>query len=597
MNQKSEIIWIDPETNTLYMSCQGIYFLGEEIQNEKIGQDIYNGTGQIYTKPVKLKEKIEWAYGTCLGNTKKVEGATYIHYKNKTLYEDIKSRMKKTQENINQDYQTNLKTTPLTVLFLSIDSLSRKLFYRRLPKTKEYLNSLNPDEYRVFDFKISNIIGDNSIPNVFSILTGYTLGNTPKTIKYVNAQEEQDLIKQSSIWTIMKEKGWATMFATEFCSNYFSYEIGRKPSVDHISCMFWCAAEKLSQFKDTGETQRCIGNKNSHYYILNYTLQYIENYQGINKWAHIMTLPAHEDSGTVISSLDDDLVEFLKKLFMTQDNVFLFILADHGPRYGNWKKTLDGREEHKLPALFFIGPTQFLKKVPESFSMLSYNTRRLVSKVDLFMTLQHITLLPYYQNFERFSAQDIKWRAGRYMMYNLLSEKIDDRRSCHDAGIEKNLCSCNKYHPIEFETLSPSQIDFLTILAEAAINEINQESQTNFNYEGRKICSRVSLKQIKEVKVFKFSRCKHAYQFILTTQEFPSAEIQSEVLSLCSKKMRKPGRFFYDHQHLYLNGKIMIKVEYVKRLDENPCKSLVLAHLISPNVCFCKSISYIESLS
>ena len=310
-----------------------------------------------------------------------------------------------------------------------------------------------------------------------------------------------------------------------------------------------------------------------------------------------MTLPAHEDSGTVISSLDDDLVDFLKKLFSTEDNVFLFILADHGPRYGNWKKTLDGREEHKLPALFFIGPTAFLSKVPGSLAMLSYNTRRLVSKVDLFMTLQHITLLPYYQNFERYSAQDIKWRAGRYLMFDLLSEKIEDKRTCNDAGIDKFLCSCNKYLTIELESLDPSQIDFLTTLAKAAINDINQESQTNFNYEGRKICSTVSLKEIKKVKIFKFSRCKHAYQLIISTQEFPSVLIESEVLALCSRKMRKPGRFFYDHRHLYLNGKIMIKVEYVKRLDENPCKSLALAHLISPGVCFCKSTSHLGSLS
>jgi hypothetical protein len=587
-NQKKQIIWIDPVSNTLYMTCNGIYFLGEKRDQEKIGFDIYNGTGQRYTQPVKLSDEIEWAFGTCTENTKNVEGATYINFKNHNLYLEVQKRMQEVQDEINETYKTEKNTTPLTVLFLSIDSLSRKLFYRRLPKTRKYLESLSPRDYRIFDFKISNIIGDNSIPNVYSLLTGYTLGSTPKSTKETNSRSEQDLIYYSSIWTYMKEKGWVTMFATEFCDNYFSNQLGRKPSVDHLSCKFWCAAEKLSQFKDTGQTQRCIGNKNSHFYILNYTLQYIENYQGVNKWAHIMTLPAHEDSGTVISSLDDDLVDFLKKLFNTKDKILLFLLADHGPRYGNWKKSLDGAQEHKLPALFLVGSTSFLKKIPKSFAFLSHNTRRLVVKTDLFMTLQHISLLPYYQKFKTGSPQDVTWRTGRYQMYGLMMEKIPAQRTCQDSGIEKLLCSCNNYHVIDLETIEEEHLAFLMVMAKAAVYEINQESQTNFFYEGRKICEKVSLKKIEKVEVFKYSRCRHAYRFFIRVQEFPSALVEAEVFALCNRKMRKPARFFYDFQYIYWNGKIIIKVEYIKRIDENPCKAVPLRYGISPHVCFCK---------
>ena len=62
------------------------------------------------------------------------------------------------------------------------------------------------------------------------------------------------------------------MFGTEFCDNYFSDGIGRKPDVDHILTKFWCAAERLSGYHDLGSFQRCVGKENSHYYLMNYTL-------------------------------------------------------------------------------------------------------------------------------------------------------------------------------------------------------------------------------------------------------------------------------------------------------------------------------------
>ena len=38
--------------------------------------------------------------------------------------------------------------------------------YRKLPKTVEYLETLNKEEsYAVFDFKIHNILGSNSVSN------------------------------------------------------------------------------------------------------------------------------------------------------------------------------------------------------------------------------------------------------------------------------------------------------------------------------------------------------------------------------------------------------------------------------------------------
>lgn len=48
-----------------------------------------------------------------------------------------------------------------------------------------------------------------------------------------------------------------------------------------------------------------------------------------------MSLPGHEDTGTVISTLDSDLVEFLNKTLEADDETVIFLMGDHGMRYGD----------------------------------------------------------------------------------------------------------------------------------------------------------------------------------------------------------------------------------------------------------------------
>jgi hypothetical protein len=55
----------------------------------------------------------------------------------------------------------------IKIVHLVVDSYSRRHFFRKLPRTVEYLNSLNDmgSFYRVFDFKIHNVKGADSIEN------------------------------------------------------------------------------------------------------------------------------------------------------------------------------------------------------------------------------------------------------------------------------------------------------------------------------------------------------------------------------------------------------------------------------------------------
>jgi hypothetical protein len=70
-------------------------------------------------------------------------------------------------------------------LVLSIDSFSRRHFYRKLPKTVEFLNNLNNEgRYAAFDHKIHNLIGADTAENLAMVFGNKWIGlryrNTPQ---------------------------------------------------------------------------------------------------------------------------------------------------------------------------------------------------------------------------------------------------------------------------------------------------------------------------------------------------------------------------------------------------------------------------------
>jgi hypothetical protein len=69
------------------------------------------------------------------------------------------------------NYREALKSEPspnLTIVMVYLDSMSRSHFFRKLPKSVDYLNSIKSDsssDYSVFDFKMFNIIGEDTKNN------------------------------------------------------------------------------------------------------------------------------------------------------------------------------------------------------------------------------------------------------------------------------------------------------------------------------------------------------------------------------------------------------------------------------------------------
>lgn len=338
--------------------------------------------------------------------------------------------------------------------------------------------------------------------------------------------------------------------------------------------------------------------------MLNYTLQYVKNYQGLNKWASLMSLPGHEDTGTVIETLDDDLVGFLKKLLDTEDEIVLFLMGDHGMRYGEWFKVLDGSHEHKLPALFIVASTSLLRSIPNSMDTLEHNSNRLVSKHDFHRTLKHLAHLPYSTDYTRHSVEYKSWTVEGTHAVSLLLEKIPNDRGCPDIGIPPYFCSCTVFRKVPNEYLSlPESVDerhkyaydLLHLVTEHILNQINEEAHSSEKVDTF-LCKRLSLNTIEEGYWLSVQPYRHLYKVIFTVNEDKNAVFEGvAIISSTYMTFRRKDEG-YPNIPIYLNGKKLLEVMYIKRQDvyAGLCEEVCKIKQIYPPICICERLEYLK---
>jgi hypothetical protein len=97
-----------------------------------------------------IDKDIDWVMGRCEWDKyKKNQMDTFVHYPR--LKKKVLERGLQAAEHSKAD-------KPLIILMVSVDSFSRRHFYRKLPNTVNFLNELKAKgQYAIFDHKLHNI--------------------------------------------------------------------------------------------------------------------------------------------------------------------------------------------------------------------------------------------------------------------------------------------------------------------------------------------------------------------------------------------------------------------------------------------------------
>ena len=510
----------------------------------------------------------------------------------------VYQRAKETMENRSKGG----KVRPISVVFISVDSFSRRHFYRKMTETVKTLNRMNKNKvFSVFDFKVHNVVGINSPINMVPMFTNQTLKehtNPPRS----------DLLGQYSLWSIAKRWGFVTFLGFEYCGSNFIEHIGKQLEVDHHVSTFYCAANTVSKKTYIGsKEQRCLGEHMTHWYLLNYTRELGRAYKGVNQFVYIHLNAAHEQTGQHAQTLDNDLATFIQQYtadYGKDSDLAIMIQGDHGMSYGNWLRDIEADQEFKLPAMFLIAQTEFLDRIPNSFDALWHNTHRLVSKRDFRATVLSLFGEPYggvYPVHEEKYLEDA---------YILTREKVKDSRVCNETHIDPWLCSCleptEEIPPAIIHSFGLSPVEKLLnrIVAEA-VRIINEKVFTSYTFFPDFICQKVTIDEITRAYGYKINNKIEQIKVEFTINELSTARIETIALVGSDDEhtlFRRDFEWYPLDPYTYLGFPANIRVLLSQVIDitrkdkyAGPCEKLSRENGVDGEFCVCKDLAGLAS--
>ena len=188
---KDRFVYI--EGDTLYMNCtgkyKGKYVLGVNYTQEEFGYYDFDNEPKEYKKPVSIGD-VEYVLATC--DPDRVEDLEQIAYRNRLNQASLLRA------------QSSLKSPPINIAMVVLDSVSRRSFYRKLPETVSFLNSQLTD-HSVFDFLVHHVMGEYSCDSFMPTF----FGDMP--YKRLKENTKGDEHYERSLWKILHERVISTL--------------------------------------------------------------------------------------------------------------------------------------------------------------------------------------------------------------------------------------------------------------------------------------------------------------------------------------------------------------------------------------------------
>ncbi|XP_063931698.1 uncharacterized protein LOC135143718 isoform X3 [Zophobas morio] len=331
-------------------------------------------------------------------------------------------------EHVHQKLQQDWTTTPMSVLFVGIDSISKMNLVRTMPKTYKFL-----EEHDFANLRGYTKIADNTFPNLMAILTGKTWIQV-----YDQCDPKKNKINNCDIiWDKFNDLGYITAYAEDESSigtfNYNRKGFGSPPT-DFYFRPYMIAAENLPSIRRFG-MHTCSGPETSGERIMNLAKDFAFSFEKNPKFGLFWMNTFSHDNVNLPSSMDEKVEAFLEDIYDHLDNVVLVFFSDHGFRFGDIRYTHTGWVEERLPFIYVHLPKTLKQLRPTEVGHFLTNTRRLTTPFDLYMTLQDILA---FTN----QSYEVQPSLACPKCHSLFRE-VDEARTCKDGAIEQHWCMCS----------------------------------------------------------------------------------------------------------------------------------------------------------
>lgn len=367
----------------------------------------------------------------------------------------------------------NLKTektakvgSEYNVIIFGLDAVSRMNFLRSYPLTYSYL----VDKLGAVEMLSYNKVSSNTNPNLMPMLTSYAPSELYCDIVSMDACPY--------IWKEYSSQGYYTSL-TEDAPGISMFNFQRpdfiyQPTDYYIRPLIQAAEEGVLSY-DQISAPLCLGPRLSFQYLLDYLEKFVARMRRDRKrffhytWATAIT---HDDMNAAKLG-DPHLLASLTRLVESDslNDTIVILMSDHGYRVGNFRNTVQGQLEDRLPFMFLLMPPSFRERYVRAFENLGWNRKRLITTFDMHETLEDILHLNNLEE-KTLGLRELDLIAATQSPYTYprgisLFLPIPKGRTCLQAGIEMNYCACN------YMKLTSLENPIIPTLALLAVSQVN----------------------------------------------------------------------------------------------------------------------------
>ncbi|XP_047993558.1 uncharacterized protein LOC125231994 [Leguminivora glycinivorella] len=322
------------------------------------------------------------------------------------------------------------------ILILGIDGVSRLNLHRTMPKTVSFLNDLGAVELLRY-----NKVGDNTFPNLVPLLLGKHESEMQETC-WPNKNLTFD--NCPFIWERFQRAGFSTAYVEDYAKiatfNYLKRGFAGYPT-DYYLRTFIHEAEAYTRTKNKGKFSICLNEK----YMFKIILDYVEDLTALSTirlfgffWENSIT----HDNLNYASAMDEDYSAMFMRMQSSGylNKSIIFVLSDHGFRWGKFRKTRQGFLEDRLPFILVVTPPSFRTNFNEAYKNLVQNVHRLTTPFDVHETLIDLVNLYNIENSKILSRTYDFYSNQRNISLFL---PIPENRTCESAAIDAHWCVDN----------------------------------------------------------------------------------------------------------------------------------------------------------
>jgi len=217
---------------------------------------------------------------------------------------------------------------------------------------------------------------------------------------------------------------------------------------------------------------------------------------------------------------------------------FFFLFGDHGIRFGEFRQTLQGKMEERLPAMYIKLPDWFSLSYPKETANIKKNQNRLTTPFSIYGTLKHVIQLPEVP-------------VLKPSQRSLFSE-ISPNRTCEEALIDDHWCSCKQK--------IPAQIDQIVIYGTSLlVREINSKIKTH----GDGKCAEFELSRVLFAEAMSFKKeMLSFYKTIDKDGRKPEFGAHEEITEYQVQFEVKPGGGIFEGDFTVRESEIFIGTQF-----------------------------------